>query len=313
MNPSVICPHPNAVVGYRYGSELYVCPDCHLVFQVANPTSLDAKSHYQDFYKNEIASRFQFKAVEKVVKAFRFFRAFKIRLIDRRAKKILDVGSGRGFTLYFLKKYCHFERTAGTQLSRTAYEFSKQKLGLEIYHEDLLQIPFEKESFDLVTMWHVLEHVAKPQEYVQRIHELLSPGGKLIIEVPNFDAWTRIVTKKYWLGLDLENHLNFFTVDSLSSFLKRCGFAIRLAHNFSLEYSVFFSAQSLVSFFTQSDQLFFKFLQGEKMKTGTLIFHLLLFIILSPLCLFINLGLYFSRRGEVLLVVAEKTHSSQAR
>jgi SAM-dependent methyltransferase len=215
------------------------------------------------------------------------------------------VGSGRGFTLYFLKKFYGYTRAAGTQISKNAFEFSRDKLGLEIYNKDLLELDLDNSGFDVITVWHVLEHVNKPERYIKKIYDLLDAHGKLIIEVPNFDSWARVFTSKYWLAYDLKHHLFFFTPASLSAMLKKHGFLIKHIQTFSLEYSAFTSAQSIVSAITGSDSIFFRALQTGRFNYVTVI-HAFFIILLMPLCLLINMLLYFSRRGEVLFIVAEK-------
>jgi SAM-dependent methyltransferase len=228
--------------------------------------------------------------------------------IHPKAKKILDIGSGRGLTLYFLKKYYGYQKTTGTQLCKSAAEHSRRVLGLEVYNKDFLKINFGKEKFDLISLWHILEHVNEPEKYIARTYSLLEKNGKLVIEVPNHDSWSRKLTGKYWLGMDLDYHLTFFSPESISILLKKYGFEIINIHTFSLEYSTFISVQSIVSRITETDQILFKWLQAKNGNSQA-IFHLLLFIILMPLCLLINLLLYPSKSGEVLLVVGEKKKS----
>ncbi|MEI6634152.1 MAG: class I SAM-dependent methyltransferase [Chlamydiota bacterium] len=300
--------HKNELHNY-HGRCIYTCDTCGLIFADSLIAGLDPTSTYANFYKHGSGARFNF-GLEAVIRLFRFWRAFKIFTINPRATKMLDIGSGRGFTLYYLKKYYGYARAVGTQISKNAYEFSRTKLGLEIYNGDLLGLRLEDKSFDIITMWHVLEHVLKPEEYVKRISELLSDNGMVLIEVPNFDSWTRKITGEYWLGLDLEHHVTFFTPDTLVSLLEKYGFKIRKIHTFSLEYSAFISAQSIVSVVTESDQLFFNYTQtGDRAKVR--ISHIALLALLVPICLVINILLFFSKRGEVLLVVAEKTCNAQ--
>lgn len=301
----MICTHKDYRKMHKFDAKpLYICDKCGLIFTDKHGQEFDIKSLYETYYQNEMSGKFGF-GIERIIRLFRFFRAFKVFTLYPGAKSILDVGNGRGFMLYYLKKYYRFKRTAGTQISENAFEFSKDKLGLEIYNKDLLELPFENGSFDIVTMWHVLEHVAKPDEYISKIFDILGGCGRLIIEVPNFDSWSRGMTGKYWLGLDLDYHINFFTPESLSSLLKKYKFKIKTIRTFSLEYSIFISAQSLVSLFTKSEHIFFKLLQIRGFD-WRLIYHGFLFALLAPVCFLINLLLYFSKRGEVLLVVAEK-------
>jgi cyclopropane fatty-acyl-phospholipid synthase-like methyltransferase len=208
--------------------------------------------------------------------------------------------------LYYLKKYYGYTRTAGTQVSRNAFEFSKNILGLEIYDKDLLDLSFDEGAFDTISIWHVLEHVSHPEEYISKISALLPKGGKLVIEVPNFDSWSRQVTGRYWLGFDFKYHIFYFTPASLSRLLEKYGFEIKKIHTFSLEYSTFISAQSLLSSWTRSDHLFFDFLQTGHFS-WRIIPQIIGFALVMPFCFIANLLFYFSKKGEVLLVVAKRS------
>ena len=302
---NVICDHPDSKEICRFETaRLYRCSECEVIFSDRYSEDVDLVTLYEKYYRNESSTRFSF-GLEYVVRLFRFFRAFKIFTISPRAKRILDIGSGRGFTLYYLKKYYKYTRTAGIQISKNAFDFSRTKLRLEIYNKDLLELPLDNSKFDVITIWHVLEHVKKPEHYIERIQSLLDDHGKLIIEVPNFNSWTRIFTGKYWLSFDLKHHLFFFTPESLSSMLIKHGFEIKHIQTFSLEYSAFISAQSIVSALTMSDNIFFDALQTGKLNY-IIVANAFFIMLIMPLCLLINILLYFSKHGEVLFIVAEK-------
>jgi len=302
---NIECSHSGRLGVLRFGNEfLYECNTCGLIFNKKHNNDFDAKSLYKEYYKNEIGGRFGF-GIEHLIRAFRFFRALKIFTAYPYARSILDIGSGRGFVLYYLKKYFKFKKAVGIQISRNACEFSRKKLGLEIIENDFLDIQFSEEKFDLVTMTHVLEHVARPQGYIEKISRILNDGGELIIEVPNFSSWTRYLSGRHWLGLDLDYHVTFFTPDSLRNLLKKYGFKIKTVRSFSLEYSSFISAQSLASLATKTDHFFFKFIQKPDF-TPILFPQVILFFMLLPFCFLINLFLYFSSNGEVLFIAAKK-------
>ena len=264
----------------------------------------DETELYKKFYKNEVPARFRF-GLEYIVRQLRLFRAYKLKTLFPKAKSILDIGSGRGFTLYFLRKYFGYQQVVGTQLCSTAVKYSREKLGLTIFDKDLLKINFGKKKFDVITLWHVLEHVREPDKYIRKIYSLLNRGGRIIIEVPNYNSWSRKLTEMYWLGMDLKYHLFFFTPETLKNMLKKNRFVIYKKNTFSFEYSTFLSTQSLVSRITKTDQLFFSWLQAK--KEGYFVLpHLILFVFLGPISFLINLLLYFSNSGEVLFIVARK-------
>jgi len=301
----MICNHEKSEVVLETNShKLYRCLSCELI--VVRKKDAEELGHYQvykNYYKPEGASRF-FSPLELIVKTFRFFRARKIASINSKAESVLDIGSGRGWILYFLKKYFNYKVVVGTQISKNAYEFSKNKLNLEIYNKDLLEISF-KRTFDLVSILHVLEHVKNPELYLENIYKLLSPRGFLYIEVPNYDSWSRRLSGSHWLGLDLRHHLSFFRPSLLVALLNKYNFKVKKMKFFSLEYSTFTSTQSLVNLITNSDSYVFEFLQGGEFKVKTF-FHLFLFGTLFIPCLLINLGLYFSSQGEVITIIAQK-------
>jgi 2-polyprenyl-3-methyl-5-hydroxy-6-metoxy-1,4-benzoquinol methylase len=286
-------------------TQLYECLDCFLVFREPVDADRNPSCLYDDFYKNEMSSRFQ-SPVEYVVRILRLYRALKIYTISRRARTILDIGSGRGFFLYYLKKIFRYKRVVGIQISKPAVEFSRNVLGLEIYDVDFLDLQWEKNTFDVITMWHVLEHVIDPERYIAKIRDVLTPDGCFIMEVPNLTSWTRKITGKYWLGLDLKYHITFFSPESLSLMLERHGFRVTLVHTFSLEYSSFISIQSIISRLTRTNQIFFRWLQGRKYPLTQLVSHCVLVTLLAPICLLINLFLFFTKKGEVLCLVAKK-------
>ena len=306
-----ICSHQGSILFAQYTTgKLNLCITCGLV--IGRPLNMKRaeSSIYNRFYKNESSSRFG-PGAEFLIRLFRLGRAVTLSVLSPEARTILDVGSGRGWMLYDLKKKFRFARTAGIQIAKPAAQFSRQRLGLEIFDRDLLELDFGKDRFDIVTLWHVLEHVRHPQETIRRIHQLLNPQGLLIVEVPNFFSWTCARTLPYWLGLDLDYHRSFFTSTSLISLLERNQFEIKRIRSFSFEYSTFISAQSILGHITRTDQVFYRWLQNPTFSMRALL-HLTGFCILFPPCFLINMILFFTLRGEVLRVVARKKHTQAA-
>lgn len=300
----MICKHLNKKIENNFNERIiYRCDDCLLRYVISRGINTH---EYEDYYDEETGGRFNLIA-EIIVKIFRFWRAFKIKFLYPKAKSILDVGSGRGYMLFFLKKYFNFKNAVGTQISYPAYKFSKEKLELEIYNNDLLEIKLDQ-KFDIITICHVLEHLKNPEEYVKKFYELLNNNGKLTIEVPNYNSWTRKITGKYWLSYDFENHLYFFTHTSLAGLLKKYDLKIKKINSFSLEYSTFTSVQSIISWLTKTDHLVFSFLQRKERLNSKILLHLLLFLLLFPSCLLINILLSFTKRGEIVYITAYKRY-----
>jgi SAM-dependent methyltransferase len=80
------------------------------------------------------------------------------------------------------------------------------------------------DSYDLVAMWHVIEHLTDPRGVLSEIRRILKPGGRLLLELPNYDGYARAVFGSYWAALDLPRHLYHFTPATLAVLLQRVGF-----------------------------------------------------------------------------------------
>jgi len=92
-----------------------------------------------------------------------------------------------------------------------------------MYVGDILAAPFAPGAFDVVTAFHVLEHVPDPIAVVRRMLDWLAPGGRLIIEVPNAGGLGATLFSRSWLPLDLPRHLSHFMPESLARAVERAG------------------------------------------------------------------------------------------
>jgi SAM-dependent methyltransferase len=82
-------------------------------------------------------------------------------------------------------------------------------------------------TFDVVTLWQVMEHMYDPSATIRRIHAILRPGGTLVIAVPNAASVQAMLFRSRWYHLEVPRHLFHFTPASLTSFVEREGFRVR--------------------------------------------------------------------------------------
>lgn len=139
---------------------------------------------------------------------------------------VLDVGCGIGTFISMISG--EVKSAAGVELSPEACRTARDKYGLSLHNTVLEQAGFEKNTFDAITLWHVLEHISAPDAFLREINRILKASGKLIIEVPNsrsieFRLSERLGRKnQYMIG----EHLYHFSEEGLKTLLKRNGFEI---------------------------------------------------------------------------------------
>lgn len=124
-------------------------------------------------------------------------------------KNLLDVGAGTGDFL----KTC---KTNGWNVSGIEPNEDARKSALEkgiLLEEDLFSL--QTNSFDVITLWHVLEHVVHLDEYISQLKKLLKPDGVLLIAVPNYKSYDAAYYKEHWAAFDVPRHLWHFSQFSI--------------------------------------------------------------------------------------------------
>ena len=142
--------------------------------------------------------------------------------VDHRAPRgpVLDVGCGDGVLLDAL-------RARG----REAVGLERASVRADVRACELADFDERRGEWAAVVMWHSLEHLREPAAGVDRAHELLAPGGLLVLALPNLDSWQSRVFGDRWLALDLPRHLVHLPAHALLSGLRSRGFAVeRVSH-----------------------------------------------------------------------------------
>lgn len=196
------------------------CQKCGFLFTNPVPAIQEIGKYYEsDVYVSHSNTKKGLKNyIYHLVRNFTLQR--KIDLVQRYVGvgKLLDIGSGAG---YFLNKANEtgFD-TMGLEPSDEVREGAKSEFGLDIRNIDELH-SLKSESFDAITLWHVLEHVYDLNKDVQKMIDVLKPNGVLIVAVPNPNSWDARFYGDMWGGWDVPRHLyHFKEVDIRNLFMK---------------------------------------------------------------------------------------------
>ena len=137
--------------------------------------------------------------------------------------RLLDIGSGTGYFLNAAKERGY--QVTGIEKDSKAREYAITSFGLDVKGEQSLWT-IESESFDVVTLWHVLEHMQNLNEVVAKIKSILKPDGVMILALPNHKSHDAKIFKEYWAAYDVPRHLWHFTTDTVEKLLSRHQFEI---------------------------------------------------------------------------------------
>lgn len=185
------------------------CRNCGLVYVDPRPTEEEIHSYYpEEFYDTHIDA-------ESLLREKARQLALKYEYVkDLAAGKLLDIGCMKGEFMYYMQQ-------RGWEVRDIDFSTKPPNIfGLDIFHGDLESAPYLPESFDLITLWAVLEHAYHPKEMLSAVSRLLKPGGKVVILVTNFNS----LPGRFMRHDDVPRHLTLFTKRTLRKMLRRTGF-----------------------------------------------------------------------------------------
>jgi len=205
------------------GEEFELLYDESLKMLVTKPQPQDLDKYYksEDYISHTDASKTFFDKIYQTVKKYSLWK--KVRLIQKYRtgeKTLLDVGAGTGdFLLAAKDKDWDIE---GIEPNQDA-KIRAQEKGIELFASlDLLS----NNKYDIITLWHVLEHLPNLEEQIKKLVTLLNEKGTLIIAVPNFNSYDAKYYKKNWAAYDVPRHLWHFSKEAMEKLFAYHGMSV---------------------------------------------------------------------------------------
>jgi SAM-dependent methyltransferase len=170
--------------------------------------------------------------------------------------RILDIGCGRGTLV-------RMARDAGYEAYGIERPSPEEHPVQNVFYKDLAECGFPDGHFQLVTIWHVLEHLRDPLTTLAEIRRILAPGGWLSVAVPNFGGVQAQASGALWFHLDLPRHLWHFRRRSLEALLAKSGFRAARCSTLSFEYDWYGTLQSWMNRACSDDNRLYSLLKGR--------------------------------------------------
>ncbi|MBF0554086.1 MAG: class I SAM-dependent methyltransferase [Nitrospirae bacterium] len=216
-------------VRFDYMADVYRCGDCSLIF-----LDQDSFSFPADFYEKEYHQTYITHIEPAAFKPREYYEKMKTAArpwAEKFAKElsggevVLDLGCSTGHFIDMIKDRAG--KVYGHDLNAKEVEFCRNVLNLDVSDKPLKE-RFKEHSFDYITLIFVLEHIARPQEFLKMLKTFLKPGGKLVIVVPNIqDALVSFYDIPEFLAFYYcIEHLYYYSPKTIGRFLCESGFKV---------------------------------------------------------------------------------------
>jgi 2-polyprenyl-3-methyl-5-hydroxy-6-metoxy-1,4-benzoquinol methylase len=193
------------------------CRECGTLFAEHPPKQERMDEIYgNDYYKGWEGMNNRLTRYTKSMKVYTFSAYFKLfsKFTHMKNKKLLDVGCATGYLLEAAKKMgcdCY-----GVELSPFGATEASKKFPGRIFNGTLEEARYKSESFDIITLTDLIEHVIDPVEFLKEVKRILKPGGFILIVTPDFHSWWAKFMKNKWTNFK-EEHLFYFSSKSLKT------------------------------------------------------------------------------------------------
>ncbi len=212
---------------------LVICLSCNFIY--TNPRlkrKYLPKLYTKYYFQNKNSSVFGYHNYladkEKIRKTF----SKRLKDIEKLQKKgkLLDVGCATGFFMKTAEE--HGWKPEGVEISKFASDYAKKYFHLKVHNMDMQDIDFPLHTFDLITLWDIIEHLSDPIDAMKRIHRILKNDGLLVLSTPDVGSIPAKITKHNWVGYKLsDEHLSYFAPPTLAALLNQAGFRIVKSHH----------------------------------------------------------------------------------
>lgn len=201
------------------GYKLVRCSKCSFIYTLPRPTVEQLREFYNNssyFYSEYVPNKLDSNIAKKSTVGLHKI----IKRYNPDAKRILEIGCGYGHTLFGLSLNGY--EVVGTDISKNRVEFAENNYGIKVYNSEFPPDEF-KNSFDVVIMSQLIEHVINPLDYLKNAANFLRKNGIIFISTPNIDCFIFHLLGKHYEPIKPPEHISFFGPKSLDFISKKAG------------------------------------------------------------------------------------------
>jgi len=211
-----------------------LCENCDFQFTNPRPDEEQIVKYYQseDYISHSDKANSPINFIYKLARKYAL--ASKRNLINSIAKnkkgRILDYGCGTGYFLDTMKS--NGWKTYGLEPNDKARELANQKAKVKASIEEL---NLKNKKFDIITLWHVLEHIHDINNTIKMLKTILKEKGKIVIAVPNIESYDSTIFQEEWAAYDVPRHLYHFSQDTMKTLMLKHGLKVKKVYPMKLD------------------------------------------------------------------------------
>lgn len=220
MRKCILCGLNGKLLHIKYGISFFKCKNCGFVYRSPLPLvtpNINNKASYQAY-----------RGSEDILREVKWRLALISKFKNK--GKLIDIGCGIG----------SFPQTAknagweayGTEVSEWACNYIRERFDFKLFKGTLQEIHFPDKFFDLITLWHVLEHIPDPVEELKEVYRILKDDGVVCIEVPNICSLDALIRGRNWECF-VSDHYYYFSKHTLELACSFAGLKLTFAKRIS--------------------------------------------------------------------------------
>lgn len=207
--------------------DIYKCQDCSFTFTQNIPDEKEIGRYYESpsYISHSDTNKGFVNHCYHIVREIMLRKKAKLinSLVDKSKTRLLDYGAGTGYFARIMQKY-DWDVTA-IEKSPQARNFSKERFNFEMQAPETLN-DYEEGYFDVVTMWHVMEHIQHINEFWELLYNILDDNGIAVIALPNCMSHDAQHYGENWAAYDVPRHLWHFSPSTIMKFGRKHGFIL---------------------------------------------------------------------------------------
>lgn len=234
----------------KYKKETFSVVECNTCSFVFVPPFFRKNVNYENYKDENVANAV--RAGNNWVKIERHKLRYNLIKKYKASGSLFDLGAGWG----------HFMLTGqqlgydvyGIEISEQPYLYSKNDLKLPVDHIDFFDMD-EQKKFDVVTMWDVLEHIDKADDFVKKCAAVTAKNGYLVLQVPQIDSYFAKKYKDQWKMMSLD-HVNYFGKKAITQLLEKYGYKVEtIKSSFEIKLFIMYTVLPLIKRFKKKKQV----------------------------------------------------------